>query len=77
MNWYAILTAVGIVVLLLGLAMSPTETQTTTTCVDSGYQYGSGCIDTTYEAPNPARGLLRRRVLLGSSPAVSGSRTAG
>jgi len=58
MNWYAILTAVGIVVLLLGLAMSPTETQTTTTCVDSGYQYGSGCIDTTYEAPNPARGLF-------------------
>jgi len=57
MNWYAILTAVGIVVLLLGLAMSPTETQTTTTCVDSAISTVPA-VSTRPTRRNPARGLF-------------------
>ena len=53
---YALLAAVGIVVLLVGLGMPATETQTSRTCIDSSYSYGQDCVRTQYEAPNPARG---------------------
>lgn len=53
---YAILTVVGIVILLLGLAMPATETRTAESCVNSPYSYGQDCVQTSYEVANPARG---------------------
>lgn len=56
MTKYAILTVIGIVILLIGLSMPATETRTTESCVDSPYSYGQDCVQTSYEVANPARG---------------------
>lgn len=53
---HATVVGLGVLVLLIGLSMPATTTQTSTTCVDSTYDIGDGCVDTNYQAPNPSRG---------------------
>lgn len=45
------LAALGVVVLLAGLAMPGTRTETARTCYDSAMQYGQNCVETSYQAP--------------------------
>lgn len=45
---------IGLLVFFVGIAMPATQTKTATTCTEPGL-YG-GCVESTYEAPNTAKG---------------------
>lgn len=51
-----VLVLVGVVVLLAGLAMSATSTQTGQTCVDDPSGFGQECVRGSVTTPNPLRG---------------------
>jgi hypothetical protein len=48
----------GIIILIAGIAMPATTTQTSTSCYDNPVGFGQECVETTYEAPNTGRGWL-------------------
>lgn len=50
------ITALGIIVLLIGFAMPATTTQTSETCVDDPMGYGQNCVSGAVETPNPLKG---------------------
>lgn len=52
----AVLIGIGILVLLVGLAMSATTTQTSETCYSDPSGYGQECISGSVTMPNPLRG---------------------
>lgn len=59
MNRVGVLVAVvGLFFFLGGLASPATQTHTSTTCIDSQYDPADGCVETTYQTPNYARGGL-------------------
>lgn len=57
-NIGGVLLAIGVLILLIGIATPATTTQTSTTCYNEPLGYGQECIETTYEAPNASRGGL-------------------
>lgn len=50
--------SIGVLMLLAGIAMPPTQTQTSTTCVESQFESASGCVQTNYTTPNYGRGVF-------------------
>lgn len=54
----ALVAVVGLFLLLGGLASPATQTHTSVTCIDSQYDPADGCVETTYQTPNFARGGL-------------------
>lgn len=51
-----VLLAIGVLVLLMGVAMPSTETNTSRSCVNDPYGYGETCSQSTYEVPNSEKG---------------------
>lgn len=61
--------SIGVLILLAGIAMPATQTQTSTTCVESQYEPASGCIQTNYTTPNYGRGIF---IALGLALTIGG-----
>ena len=59
----------GLLLLFGGLAMPATQTHTSTTCVDTQYQVGNGCVQTNYSTPNFGRGVF---IALGLALSIGG-----
>lgn len=64
-----VIAAFGVLLLLGGLAMPATQTQTSTTCIDSQYTPANGCIQTNYTTPNFGKGIF---ITLGLALTVAG-----
>lgn len=47
--WIAV---IGCLLLFIGISMPAQQTQSTTTCVDSTYDFADGCVESTYTVPN-------------------------
>lgn len=60
----------GLLLLFGGLAMPATQTHTSTTCVDTQYQVGNGCVQTNYSTPNFGRGVF---IALGLALSIGGT----
>lgn len=51
-----LVAAIGIAVLLVGIAMPATSTHTSETCVDDPLGYGQDCVRGSVTTPNPMKG---------------------
>lgn len=69
-NAGALIAVIGLLLFLGGLASPATETHTSTSCIDSSYDPADGCVKTTYQTPNYARGAL---ILSGLTLGIGGS----
>jgi len=61
--------SIGLLILLVGIGMPATQTQTSTTCVESQYEPASGCVQTNYTTPNYGRGIF---IALGLALTIGG-----
>lgn len=64
-----LIASIGVLVLLAGIAMPATQTQTSTTCVESQYEPAGGCVQTNYTTPNYGRGVF---IVLGLALTIGG-----
>ncbi|WP_275737335.1 hypothetical protein [Halorhabdus sp. SVX81] len=65
--------AFGVLILIAGLGMPATQTNTSTTCIDSQYGYGDGCVQADYTTPNFGRGIF---IALGFALTIGGGLAA-
>ncbi|ELZ91291.1 hypothetical protein C440_13294 [Haloferax mucosum ATCC BAA-1512] len=59
-----VVLAIGGLLLLAGLSMPATQTQTAQTCVDSALGYGQSCVESSYRAPTAKGPVLGGAVTL-------------